>query len=87
VGEEDWRKGGVDGMECDEHGNVWVTGPGGVWVVSPEGEHLGVVPAPELTGSLCWGGEDLHSLFVMTSTTVHVIRTLVGPAPLPSGER
>jgi gluconolactonase len=83
VGEEDWRKGGVDGMECDEHGNVWVTGPGGVWVVSPAGEHLGVVAAPELTASLGWGGEDLHSLFLMTSTTVHVVRTLVGPAPLP----
>ena len=31
--------GNVDGMECDEHGNVWVTGPGGVWVLTPDGEH------------------------------------------------
>lgn len=77
------REGNVDGMECDEHGNVWVTGPGGVWVLTPEGEHLGTVATPEVCGSLAWGGDDLHSLFLMTSTTVHVVRTLVGPAPLP----
>jgi len=77
------REGNVDGMECDELGNVWVTGPGGVWVLTPEGEHLGTVPTPEVCGSHCWGGDDLRSLFLMTTTTVHVVRTLVGPAPLP----
>ena len=32
-----------DGMKCDERGNIWVTGPEGVWVISPEGEHLGTI--------------------------------------------
>ena len=77
------REGNVDGMECDERGNVWVTGPGGVWVLTPDGEHLGTVATPEVCGSLAWGGDDMHSLFLMTSTSVHVVRTLVGPAPLP----
>jgi gluconolactonase len=77
------REGNVDGMECDEHGNVWVTGPGGVWVLTPDGEHVGVVETSEVCGSLAWGGDDLRSLFLMTTTTVHVVRTLVGPAPLP----
>jgi gluconolactonase len=77
------KEGNVDGMECDEHGNVWVTGPDGVWVLTPAGEHLGTVETPEVCGSLAWGGEDMHSLFLMTSTTVHVVRTTVGPAPLP----
>jgi gluconolactonase len=77
------RSGNVDGMECDELGNVWVTGTGGVWVISPAGQRLGLIAMPEVAGSLCWGGDDLRSLFVMTSTTVHVVRTLVGPAPLP----
>jgi gluconolactonase len=81
------REGNVDGMECDEHGNVWVTGPGGVWVLTPEGEHLGTVETPEVCGSLCWGGADLHTLFLMTSTTAHMVSTLVGPAPLPPFER
>jgi gluconolactonase len=76
--------GNCDGMECDEHGNVWVTGPGGVWVVSPEGERIGVVETPEVCGSICWGGGDeAHTLFLMTSTTAHMVETLVGPAPLP----
>ena len=77
------REGNVDGMECDELGNVWVTGPGGVWVLTPEGEHLGTVPTPEVCGSLAWGGDDMRSLFLMTTTSVHVIETIVGPAPLP----
>jgi gluconolactonase len=77
------RSGNVDGMECDERGNVWVTGTGGGWVITPQGERLGVIETPEVAGSLCWGGEDLRSLFVMTSTTVHVVPTIVGPAPLP----
>jgi gluconolactonase len=77
------RTGNVDGMECDELGNVWVTGVGGVWVISPQGERLGVIAMPEVAGSLCWGGEDLRSLFVMTSTTVHVVRTIVAGARLP----
>jgi gluconolactonase len=74
--------GAVDGMKCDERGNVWVTGPGGVWVISPGGERLGVIRAPEVVGNLTWGGADLHTLFLMTSTTAHSLRTLVGPAPL-----
>ena len=77
------RSGNVDGMECDEHANVWVTGTGGVWVISPDGERLGVIETPEVAGSLCWGGADLRSLFIMTSTTVHVVPTLVAAAPLP----
>ena len=35
-----------DGMKCDERGNIWVTGPGGIWVISAAGEHLGDDPRP-----------------------------------------
>jgi gluconolactonase len=75
--------GALDGMKCDEHGNVWTTGPGGVWVFDPAGELVGSFTTPEVCGNLTWGGSDLHTLFLMTTTTVHSVRTLVGPAPLP----
>jgi gluconolactonase len=74
--------GAVDGMKCDERGNVWVTGPGGVWVLSAAGERIGRIRAPEVVGNLTWGGDDLRTLFLMTSTTVHALPTLVAPAPL-----
>ena len=72
----------VDGMECDEHGNVWVTGPSGLWVIGPDGEHLGTIDTPEPAGSLAWGGKNLRTLFVATSSTLHAIETLVASPPL-----
>ena len=44
-----------DGMKSDEQGNIWVTGPGGVWVISSDGEHLGTVGLPENVGNLDLG--------------------------------
>ena len=73
----------VDGMKCDEHGNVWVTGPSGVWVITPGGEHLGTIEVPENTSNLAWGGPDWHTLFVTASTSVYAIATKVGPRPEP----
>ena len=68
----------VDGMKCDERGNVWVTGPQGVWVFAPSGEHLGVIQIPENVGNLHWGGHDWSWLFVAASTSVYRVKTKVG---------
>ena len=51
-------------------------------VLTPEGAHLGTVPMPEVAGSLVWCGDDLHTLFVCTSTTCHAIETRVAGLPL-----
>ena len=72
-----------DGMKCDERGNIWVTGPGGIWVISAAGEHLGVIPFPENTGNLTWGGPDWSSLFVPASTSLYRVATKVGPRREP----
>jgi gluconolactonase len=72
-----------DGMKCDEHGNIWVTGPGGVWVISPEAEHLGVALVPEVIGNLAWGGPDWRTLFIAASTSIYTLRTSVGPRREP----
>jgi len=68
-----------DGMKCDERGNIWVTGPGGLWVFDSAGERIGTVNVPENTGNLTWGGEDWHTLFIPSSTSVYSLRTKVGP--------
>ena len=72
-----------DGMKCDERGNIWVTGPGGIWVISAAGEHLGTILVPENTGNLTWGGEDWHTLYIPSSTSLYTIRTIVGPRREP----
>ena len=58
-----------DGMKCDERGNIWVTGPGGVWIINARGEHLGVLEVPENVGNLAWGGSDWRTLFIPSSTS------------------
>jgi gluconolactonase len=72
-----------DGMKCDERGNIWVTGPGGIWIISAAGEHLGVIKVPENTGNLSWGGDDWHTVFIPSSTSLYTIRTTVGPRREP----
>ncbi len=72
-----------DGMKCDEHGNVYVTGPGGVWVITPEGQHLGTIEVPEGVGNLTWGGTDWKTLYMPSSTSLYAIRTKVGPRREP----
>lgn len=72
--------GGIpDGMKCDARGNIWVTGPKGVWIFNPEGEHMGVVKIPEHVGNLHWGGSDWRTLYVAASTSIYAVSTRVGP--------
>jgi gluconolactonase len=66
-----------DGMKCDEHGNIYVTGPGGVWVISPEAEQLGVIEVPENVGNLNWGGADWNELYMPSTTSLYRIRMKV----------
>jgi gluconolactonase len=84
IGDGTIEGGTPDGMKCDEHGNVWCTGPGGVWVIDPAGRQLGLLEVDEVVGNLVWGGEDLRSLFLTASDKLYVVRTLVAAAPLPN---
>jgi gluconolactonase len=78
IGDGDLAKGGlVDGMKLDERGDVYVTGPDGVWVFSPEGEHLGTIVIPESVGNLNWGDDDWQSLYIPSSTSVYRVRMKV----------
>jgi gluconolactonase len=68
-----------DGMKCDAQGNVWVCGPGGVWVYSIRGELVGKLRIPELVGNLAWGGPDWRTLFLTATHSVYAVETKVGP--------
>jgi gluconolactonase len=77
IGTGDLDKGVVDGMKLDDRGNVYVTGPDGVWIFDPAGEHLGTIEVPENVGNLNWGGDDWSTLFIAASTSVYRLRTKV----------
>jgi gluconolactonase len=67
-----------DGMKCDERGNVYVTGPGGVWILAPDGSFLGMVDVPELVANLNWGGDQWSELYLTSTTSLYRIRLRVG---------
>src|SRR5919204_669328 len=73
----------VDGMKLDERGNVWVTGPGGVCVFNPDGDHIGTVEVPENVGNINWGGPDWSWLFIPATTSVYRIQCKVSGNRLP----
>jgi gluconolactonase len=66
-----------DGMKVDSQGNVYGTGPGGIWVFSPEGKHLGTIQLPEVAANCGWGGEDGKTLYITASTSVYRIKLAV----------
>jgi gluconolactonase len=66
-----------DGMKCDERGNVYVTGPRGIWVISPEAEQLGIIEFPENTGNHNWGGPSWDVLYVCASTSLYRVQLRV----------
>jgi gluconolactonase len=63
----------IDGIKVDHDGNLYVCGPGGIWVLSPEAEHLGTLKLPEAPHNLAWGG-DGHDLYVTALTSVYRLR-------------
>ena len=83
IGDGEVDHGAPDGMKCDEHGNIWVSGPGGVCVINAAGEHIGVIEVPEVVGNLAWGGAGWRTLFIPSSTSLYRIETKVASAPLP----
>ena len=68
-GEDAW-----DGMKVDQLGNLYLSGPGGLWIVSPEGKHLGRIIGPEHPHNMAWGDEDGKTLYLCAQTGLYRIR-------------
>lgn len=86
VGGEIWAQpagpgeGGVDGMKIDSAGNLYCTGPGGVFVYDADARCLGVIQVREPVGNFTWGDDDLQTLYLCSTTSVFSCRTRV-PGP------
>jgi len=74
IGSGTFAGGLVDGMKCDTQGNIYVTGPRGMWVFAPSGEHLGVIGMPEHSGNLNWGGPKWDELYCTCSTSIYRVK-------------
>jgi gluconolactonase len=81
--EEEGEGSAPDGMKIDVHGNVYLTGPGGIWIFDTSGQHLGVLQTPERAANLGWGGDDWSTLFITASTSVYSIQCKVAGIPVP----
>jgi gluconolactonase len=64
-----------DGMRVDRQGNLYVTGPLGIWIWSPNGKHLGTIVVPELAANLIWGDADFSTLYITATTSVYRLKT------------
>ena len=79
------EKGSPDGMKVDQKGNLFCTGPGGIWVFDPWGQHLGTIVTPEKPANCAWGDEDLRTLYITAKTSVYSLR--VNIPGIPCSER
>ncbi len=69
------KDGVPDGMRVDRQGNLYVTGPKGIWVWDPAGHHLGTILVPEQPANLAWGDADYSTLYLTATTSVYKIST------------
>jgi len=77
----DPRSGTPGGMKIDEKGNIYSAGPGGVWIFSPGGRHLGTLDIPERVGNVAWGGADHKTLYIAASSSIYCIKLMVAGIP------
>jgi gluconolactonase len=64
-----------DGIKVDKQGNLYVTGPKGIWVWDASGTHIGTIVLPEQPANLTWGGSDYRTLYITATTSVYRLQT------------
>jgi gluconolactonase len=70
----DPAEGGPDGLRVDKEGNIYGSGPGGVWIISPQGKHIGTIKVPERVSNVAWGDTDGKTLYITASTSLYRIK-------------
>jgi gluconolactonase len=69
------HEGVPDGIKVDTKGNLYITGPKGIWIWDPQGHHLGTIEMPEQPANLTWGDKDFRTLYITATTSVYRLRT------------
>jgi gluconolactonase len=69
------HEGVPDGIKVDRDGNLFVTGPKGIWVWDPQGQHLGTIEMPEQPANLAWGDSDHRTLYITATTSLYRLPT------------
>lgn len=69
--------GAPDGMKVDEKGNIYCTGPGGLWVIDSNGQCLGRIMLPALPANLAWGDTDRRTLYITARSSIYRLRLAV----------
>jgi len=65
--------GGPDGMKVDVNGNLYCTGPGGIFILTPEGKHIGTIEVAEIPSNVAWGDGDSKTLYITARTGLYRI--------------
>jgi gluconolactonase len=77
----------IDGIKVDVQGNLYVSGPGGLWILSPQGKALGIVKGPKHPHNMAWGDADRKTLYLTAQSGLYRMRLNiagVGPSPAPN---
>jgi gluconolactonase len=64
-----------DGIKVDDKGNLFVTGPTGIWVWDAAGHHIGTIAVPEQPANLAWGDPNYGTLYITATTSVYRLRS------------
>ena len=67
----------IDGVKVDTTGNVYVSGPGGLWIYSAEGKVLGTIEGAEHPHNFAWGEADGRTLYMTARSGLYRVRLAV----------
>jgi len=62
-----------DSMKVDRNGNIYVPGPGGLWIISAAGRHLGTLSMPEQPSNASFGDVDGKTLYITAQKSLYRI--------------
>jgi len=78
----------IDGIKVDQRGNLYVSGPGGLWVISATGKHIGTIKAPMHVHNMAWGDEDGKTLYLCARSALYRMRLgIAGTRPTQMAKR